>query len=83
MKKKTHKFVLPINAQNIQRNTMHFSFLVTTQCTFGCKECNALHFCMLIKKKGHMASRHLLGLGKSHALIGWDLLDKLTVGQTN
>ena len=62
---------------------MHFSFLVTTQCTFGCKEHNGLHFCMFIKKKGHRECRHLLGLGKSYALIGWGLLDKLTVGQTN
>ena len=45
--------------------------------------CNGLHFCkerngLHLKKKGHMASRHLLGLGKSYTLIGWGLLDKLT-----
>ena len=50
--------------------------------------CNGLHFCkerngLHLKKKGHMESRHLLGLGKSYALIGWGLLDELTVGQTN
>ena len=28
-----------------------FKFLVTIQCTFGCKEDNALLFCMFIKRK--------------------------------
>ena len=59
------------------RNAMDYTFV-----------CNGLHFCkerngLHLKKKGHMASRHLLGLGKSYALIGWGLLDELTVGQTN
>ena len=63
---------------------MHFFFFwVTTQCIFGCKEHNALQFCILVKRKGHMASRNLLGFGKSLCFNWIGLLDKLTVGQTN
>ena len=82
MKEKTHKFVLPMH--KIYKITQcTFFFLVTIQCTFGCEEHNALHFRILIKKKGHMASRNLLGFGKSVCFNWMDLLDKLTVGQTN
>ena len=62
---------------------MHFFFWVTIQCTFGCKKHNTLHFYILIKKKGHMVSRHLLGFGKSLCFNWVSLLDKLTVEQTN